>query len=290
MLAAHHSWIGPASGLHRAAEVDTPMSAEASSPPVSPHTKRARFALIGAAIALALFIGLAVDTLDPAPGESTNGPDVWAVALLVVCGVLATVAVVEFVIGGTSRKTGWYPDPTRIHRMRYRESGRWTKWAADGDRMVDDAASLPLVQRRRRRRWAVGAALVVIGASILVGCVAIMNDAETSGVSEVRAEMDTWKLPASVKPSPHADHVERGTFGATTPTVTRWLLPVATTADVAVRDLVAALREQGYAFTRYTDEYGTEWSADCRYNSKYCSIDLTVDERGRIEVLVDPGG
>jgi hypothetical protein len=246
--------------------------------------------VVGAAIAFALLVGLVMNTTDPAPGDTTNDADAWAVVLLLATGVLVTVATVEFMIGAKSRKTGWYKNPARIHGMRYRDAGQWTKWAADGDRMVEDAASLPVIQHKRRSRWIIGAVLSIIASVLLVGCIALMNDAEVSGVSDVRTEMDTWKLPPTVKLSKRDDHVERGTFGATTPTVTRWFEPVGTTPAAAVLDLVSALREQGYRFTKYTDEYGSEWSTDCRYNSKYCSMDMSVDDRGRIEVYVSPGG
>lgn len=186
-------------------------------------------------------------------------------------------------------RTGWYADPTRRHRVRYRD-GDWTAWVADALRPFEDEAGLDVAlhdaERRRRIGWVISIAAIVVGGLILVGCIALINDAETSGISEVRSEMSGWNLPPTVARS-KPDNIARGAFGASGPTVTRYFKAVGTTTDVAVLDLVRALRSQGYSFYKTTDRTGPSWTGDCHFNASYCFFDIRP-YRDRIEVEAFP--
>ena len=209
-------------------------------------------------------------------------------------GPVSPSAVVPIVVA-MAKHTGWYPDPARRDRLRYRDDSRWTKWAFDGDHVVEDPvgaeASVAAIRRRRQERWVIGVVLAIIGSSIFVGCFSLvdraMRSSELAGTADVVAEMNTWELPPSVARSTRADHIERGNFGASGPTVTRWFDPVGTTPADAMLDLTSSLNAQGYEFTEDAQD---SWSSECRYNSKYCTIDIGLDPTGqRIEVYVTPG-
>jgi len=122
-----------------------------------------------------------------------------------------------------------------------------------------------------------------------------MRDAEVSGLEEVVAEMNHWNLPPTVTRSTRSDQVERGTFAATTPTVTRWYDPVSgTSPEEALTALAAALKTQGYDLTEYPPLAGepstaASWDGGCKY-SKYCRMTIGLDSSGtRVEVWISPG-
>jgi hypothetical protein len=53
---------------------------------------------------------------------------------------------------------------------------------------------------------------------------------------------------------------------------------------------VNALHDQGYTFQKDVDGSGV-WSADCKFDPKYCALDVGLDPTGkRVEVTFYPGG
>lgn len=187
--------------------------------------------------------------------------------------------------------SGWRADPLVPGRLRHRDR-HWTEWVAwPGGEPTRDVEGL---RRLRRGRWLRRVGLIA-AAVLFAGCgalaVMVIDEAETGGIAEARAEMDRWDLPPSVRSARRPDRQERGLFAASNPSVTRWLAPTPGVAPgAALFDLVAALRAQGYRLTEHSPAPGEPvptWTGRLD-PSVHGRFDLGLDERGRlIEVHVD---
>lgn len=193
-------------------------------------------------------------------------------------------------------RTGWFSDPVRRHRLRYRD-GEWTAWVSDGRETGVDPGGVELIGQRRRRRIVVGMVAAVAGTLLLVGCFALVDRAmrseEVRGVDEAIAEVDGWRLPPAVQRASRPDRVERGAFGATGPTVARWYVPAPGTSPAdALQEFSRSLRAQGYDLTETPAVPGkasSTWDGHLRF-SKYADFTVGLDGSGeRIEVLIRPG-
>ena len=68
----------------------------------------------------------------------------------------------------------------------------------------------------------------------------------------------------------------------------RWYSPVGVTPTQAELDLVDALHDQGYTFTK--DTSADVWTASCKFDIKYCELDIGLDPKDeRVEVTFYPG-
>jgi hypothetical protein len=142
-----------------------------------------------------------------------------------------------------SHKIGWFPDPSRRHRLRYRDRS-WTIWVADAGDAERDVEGLAGIRRTRRRHW-----LVALGALLAVGLLGfgtyvIGRNAGQDRADKMITELNGWTLPSTVVRSPNSDIVKVEGFGA--PDVTRYYEPRGMPVAQAMDDLAAALRRQGY--------------------------------------------
>jgi hypothetical protein len=153
------------------------------------------------------------------------------------------------------------------------------------------------IRQRRRRRIVISIVAGVAAAVLLVGCFALVDRAmkseELPGVDDTIAEMNDWQLPPTVQQAARPDRVERGAFGATGPTVTRWYVPAPGTSPAdALQDFARSLKVQGYDLVKtpgVPGEYSAIWDGTFKF-SKYADFTVELDASGnRIEVVIHPG-
>jgi hypothetical protein len=91
--------------------------------------------------------------------------------------------------------SGWFPDPTRRHRLRYRDDGVWTAWIADGARAeVDSAGLIPSPPKA----WKVVIGLMVAGAVAFHLAVMIVVGAGLDALSGGPSRCDRCELQVDV--------------------------------------------------------------------------------------------
>ena len=177
---------------------------------------------------------------------------------------------------------GWFPDPTRRHRLRWSDGTAWTDWVADGLTALSE--SEPDRTEARRRTRVTGRVLVLVAglcaALLLVfGAFAYMVESETSSeMNGLRRELNAIEVPDSVVRTRASDLEMPANFGANGGSIERTYRPAAgVPVAQAAADFAAALQAQGYDLDRtdytYRQQQLTGWSGRCRATS-FCSLDL----------------
>lgn len=179
---------------------------------------------------------------------------------------------------------GWFPDPTRRHRLRWSDGTTWTDWVADGATAESETALDRTEAQRRRRTRSRGqvVTVVAIGAAALaglfvLGVAALVDSSSRADVGALRSELDRVVAPAAVRAT-GADVEMPAQIGLSEAFVERTYRPArGVTVEEAAADLAAALEEQGYTldpieYTYRHHDY-TSWDGSCRATD-HCRLEL----------------
>ncbi len=180
-----------------------------------------------------------------------------------------------------ARAPGWFPDPTRRHRQRYRAGEDWTEWVADDAHAVTDPLGAELAPKAgwypdpgaHRSRWWNGAQWT---AHVWDGATGTAGSGTTDDAPATELPPPP-RFPPTVVRSSSPDEVITGSPGATTDSfVRRFRAHGDVNTTQAAEDLVAALRQQGYDdLDRLTGL--SYWSGSCHATS-YCTLEIEVDD------------